>query len=72
MTENVVRMNKKSGKIPSSVLDKLKADYDEFVVLAMTKDGELAYSINSESHGNVFQMLLIAGGHVYRDQFDAS
>ena len=72
MSDNVVKMSKKSGKIPSSVIDRLKEEYEEFVVIALTKDGEMAYSINSESHGNVFQMLLIAGGHVYKDQFSAS
>ena len=69
MPDNVVKMSKKTGKIPTSVLDKMKEDYDEYVIIALTKDGEMAYSINSESHGNVFQMLLIAGGHVYKDQF---
>jgi hypothetical protein len=69
MSDNVVKMSKKTGKIPTSVLDKMKEEYDEYVIIALTKDGEMAYSINSESHGNVFQMLLIAGGHVYKDQF---
>ena len=69
MPDNVVKMSKKTGKITSSVLDKMKEEYDEYVIIALTKDGEMAYSINSESHGNVFQMLLIAGGHVYKDQF---
>lgn len=69
MPNNVVKLNKKNGKIPTSVLDSLKEDYSDFIVIALTKDGELAYSINADTHGTAFQMLLVAGGNVYKDQF---
>lgn len=69
MSDNVVKMSKKSDKIPTSVIDKMKSEYDQYIIIALTKDGEMAYSIDANSHGNAFQMLLIAGGHVYKDQF---
>ena len=69
MTDNVIKMNKKTGKIPSSVIDEMSSKYKDYVVLALSEDGDFAFSINSESHGNVFQMLILAGGHIYNDQF---
>jgi hypothetical protein len=67
---NIVKMNRVTGKIPSSITDILKDNYDEYIVLAVNKDKEFCFTINAESHANVFQMLLIAGGHIYRDQFE--
>jgi hypothetical protein len=69
MTDNVIKMNKKTGKIPSSVIDEMNKNYKDYVVLALNEEGEFSFSINSDSHGNVFQMLILAGGHIYNDQF---
>ena len=69
MPDNIVKLNKKNGKIPTSVIDAMKEDYGDFIIIGLTHEGELAYSINAESHGTAFQMLIIAGGNVYKDQF---
>lgn len=69
MADNIVKLGRKSGKIPSSVLDAMKEDYGDFIVIGLTKEGEIAYSINADSHGTAFQLLLVAGGNVYKDQF---
>jgi hypothetical protein len=69
MSDNVIRMNKKNGKIPSSVTDEMSKNYKDYIVLAMNDDGDFCFSVNSDSHGSVFQMLLIAGVYAYKDQF---
>lgn len=69
MPDNIVKLGRKPGKIPTSILDGLKEDYSDYIVIGLTKEGEIAYSINADSHGTAFQLLLVAGGNVYKDQF---
>lgn len=72
MVDNVVDIKRKTGKIPSKILDAMKDVCEEYIILGVNKDHEFCYSINAESHGSAFQMLIIAGGNVYKDQFGAS
>ena len=67
--DNIVNIKRKTGKIPSKILDGMAELCDEYIILGINKDREFCYSINAESHGSAFQMLIIAGGNVYKDQF---
>ncbi len=69
MSDNVVRFNKKPGKIPTSITDAMKELYGEYIILSINKENEFCFTIEADSHASAFQMLLLAGGHVYKDQF---
>lgn len=69
--DNIIKIDRSTGKVPTKAIDAMSEVCNEYIILGINKKGEFCYTVNAESHGSAFQMLIIVGGSIYKDQFNA-
>ena len=57
-------------KIPDYLLGELGKFLPEYVIVGFTGGEEFYYGANCESYGNAFQLLILGGSMVYKNQFE--